>query len=158
MKTSPFVALLATAVACLLPGEPASQLALSIDLSTTQVQADTGVVIRLEARNPWRNVIHLTTVGCVLDYYLIGPNGERIDSPWGCDLFERQVDVLPGESIVREFTFYPAPRYESFTLKRWAAGSYRIVGELLGEQGNVVRETEPVTFEIVCHDAGWTEC
>jgi hypothetical protein len=157
MEVSLFVAAVATAVACSLPSEPVEQLALSVDLSTTHVQADTGVFLRLEAHNGFQRTVHLRTMGgCVLNYYFIGPDGNRVSSNWGCHAVERLVDVAPGASIVFAFRFHPTP--DPHTVKRWAAGQYQIVGELLGENANVVRETEPVTFTLVCHDTGWPAC
>jgi hypothetical protein len=156
MRRLPLLAAIAAATACLLPDDPAGVLAVSVSLSTTHVLADSGMVVRLEARNPTLRTIHLPVCGYPLDYYFVAPDGERVDSP-GSGCYEtRDVEVAPGETLVREFTWYPTPHVRNSDLIRWAPGRYQIVGILYGE--NVVRESEPVTFDLVCHDAKWSVC
>jgi hypothetical protein len=159
LRPLPFVAVLVTASACFLPGDPAGRMLLSIELSTTHVQADSGVVVRLEARNASFQTIRFTPCGELLDYYLISPDGERIVNHGGCvDSGRDTVEVAPGETLVRELTWYPTPRRENFTLMRFAPGRYQMVGVLQGVEGGIARETEPVSFDLVCRDASWTEC
>jgi hypothetical protein len=161
MKPLLILGAVAMATACLSPGEPVDQLLLSISLSTSHVQADSGVVVRLEARNPYQRTIHLTTTGgCVLSYYVIAPNDTTLTRDEPCDLVERELDVGPGEAIVRELTWRPGVVSEGspLTLTRWPAGRYQIVGVLRGRDLHMVRETEPVGFDLVCHDTSWPEC
>jgi hypothetical protein len=148
---------------CALVTEPVERLDLSLSLSTTQVQADSGVVLRVTAVNHRSYTLDLeTTGGCVVTFRLVGPDGGavRASPAHGCRSILQMVSIPPGDSVVGAFVVFPTPRYESGQNRvvRWASGTYQVVGQLLNRHLEVVEETEPSEFLLICHDPAWSEC
>jgi hypothetical protein len=146
---------------CTLSSEPVGRLDLSLSISTTDVNADSGAVIRVVAANRGPTVVSLETLGgCVVAYRLIGPDGQPFTGGlyYGCASILRTVNVAPGDSVVGTFAIAARPFRSSTGTSRWPAGTYQAVGQLLNRDVEVVDETAPVEFRLTCHDPTWSEC
>jgi len=78
---------------------------------------------------------------------------------FACASILEPLDIAPGEAVVREHLLLPTPRLDLIRgAIRWPAGTYQVIGYLIGEQTQIVRQTEPVEFELVCRDPSWAEC
>jgi hypothetical protein len=151
----------AGAPGCNLSSEPVGRLDLSLSLSTTAVNADSGAVIRVIAVNRGSLPVDLeTTGGCVVAFRLVGPDGAPF-RPWpeyGCASILRIVSVAPGDSVVGTFNIIAQPHWDGNGVSRWPSGTYQVVGQLLSQRLEVVEETPPTEFRLTCHDPAWPEC
>jgi hypothetical protein len=159
LRTLPGALIGASILGCGLATEPADRLVLSMALSTTDVQADSGVIVHLAAINRGLYPLELeTTGGCVLGFRLEGPDGSPVPSWWACEDVLRTVSVAARDSVVLNLLLLPRPRIESGLVRRWLPGTYRIVGQLLGRHTDVLDETPPMGFHLTCHDPAEPMC
>jgi len=140
---------------CLLSSEPVGRLDVSLSLSATEVNEDSGVVIRVTAVNHGPYPLHLeTTGGCVVAFRLVGPDGGPFTpSPrYGCAAILLPVDIARGDSVVGVFLVLPRPYFASGELIRWQPGNYQAVGQLLDRHAGMIEETAPTEFRLICRD------
>lgn len=152
------IGLAAGVAGCGLFTEPAGHLDLSLRLSTTEVHADTGVLVSVAAVNHNRYPLNLeTTGGCVVSFRLIGPDGAPFQrsTGFGCTSILRRVTIPEGDSVAYGFFLLPGRPGRG---ARWPSGTYQVIGQLLGHDLEVLDETAPQEFHLTCRDPAWPEC
>ena len=165
--------------ACILGTDPQADLVLSMQLSTTHVRADSGLVIRLTAYNPTDHSIQYAPCPQLLSVALVPPDttllpfgGPFMGSEQGCFVLLEKANIgldsgltlrdsIPaGDSLSSTWTLY----FESRPGPRWPAGKYTVRGLMqvpsspkTGARPMVAKEVDS-TFTLACRFETWTRC